>query len=237
MDIIITDEKEKREYNLLFKYIQSVGVKSAKITFDEFENDLRYVDLDFLFEDQLQISNKRSAYLPLFANNLLKKIVSERIDGDSYLIDNDDITSSYLMITIDSVEKSIKGVFGYYYPVSEDGSSYDWDKDDKEGSKIIKILKSSEVTPDNSGMLVLDYSGGGDSGYLESTFNNRGGRVPQVVEDWCYKMLEELHGGWEINEGSQGYFEFDLNRGTILLEHTYNEERLDTEEIFSVTLG
>jgi len=46
--------------------------------------------------------------------------------------------------------------------------------------------------------------------------------VPSQVEDWCYQQLEEHFGGWEINEGSQGEFQFDFNQKTLILTHTYN---------------
>jgi hypothetical protein len=42
------------------------------------------------------------------------------------------------------------------------------------------------------------------------------------IEEWCYKELEENFGGWEINEGSQGEFQFDFNEKTVTLSHTYN---------------
>jgi hypothetical protein len=35
-------------------------------------------------------------------------------------------------------------------------------------------------------------------------------------------MLENRYGGWEINEGSQGNFEIDLDNKEITLNHTYN---------------
>jgi len=56
---------------------------------------------------------------------------------------------------------------------------------------------------------------------LEDSFNN-GDSVPAVVSDFCYNMLENRFGGWEINEGSQGNFEIDLDRKEITLNHTYN---------------
>jgi hypothetical protein len=65
----------------------------------------------------------------------------------------------------------------------------------------------------------LKYNGGGDSGYIESDFEN-GEPSPGAVEEWCYQQLEENFGGWEINEGSQGEFQFDFNEKTVIL-HTH----------------
>jgi hypothetical protein len=72
--------------------------------------------------------------------------------------------------------------------------------------------------------LRLEYNGGGDSGYIESKFDS-GESVPADIEDWCYRVLEDMHGGWEINEGSNGSFNFDTVNKVITLEHTYNVER------------
>jgi hypothetical protein len=50
-------------------------------------------------------------------------------------------------------------------------------------------------------------------------------------------VLEKNYGGWEINEGSQGYFVFDTKNNIIELEHTYNELVEETEDILSVYFG
>jgi hypothetical protein len=97
-------------------------------------------------------------------------------------------------------------------------------------------IRESGARPDSNGILQLDYSGGGDSGYIESSFVN-GGRVPANIEDWCYEVLENNYGGWEINEGSQGYFVFDTRKNIIWLELTYNELTEETENILSVYFG
>ncbi len=97
-------------------------------------------------------------------------------------------------------------------------------------------IKESGARPDSNGRYQLDYNGSGDSGYIESSFSN-GGRVPANIEDWCYDVLERNYGGWEINEGSQGYFVFDTKNNIIELEHTYNELVEETEDILSVYFG
>jgi len=86
------------------------------------------------------------------------------------------------------------------------------------------LIRTPDVDDDpdiQDRILTIDYSGGGDSGYLEDSFNN-GDSVPASVSDFCYDMLENRFGGWEINEGSQGNFEIDLDRKEITLNHTYN---------------
>jgi hypothetical protein len=69
----------------------------------------------------------------------------------------------------------------------------------------------------------LKYNGGGDSGYIESNFES-GQPVPPEIEEWCYQELEENFGGWEINEGSQGEFQFYFDKKYVILSHAYNIE-------------
>jgi hypothetical protein len=97
-------------------------------------------------------------------------------------------------------------------------------------------IKESNARPDSNGLLQLDYNGSGDSGYIESSFVD-GGRVPANIENWCYEVLENNYGGWEINEGSQGYFLFDTKNNTIELELTYNELTEENQDILSVYFG
>ena len=94
-----------------------------------------------------------------------------------------------------------------------------------------KVLEEiQEVTPDN--LVSLRYNGSGDSGYMESSFEN-GVLVPAEVEDFCYRLLENQHGGWEINEGSQGEFIFNIDNNSVSLEHQYNTEETLNYTLFS----
>jgi hypothetical protein len=58
---------------------------------------------------------------------------------------------------------------------------------------------------------------------LEATFEE-GPAVPNDIENWCYNKLEQNFGGWEINEGSSGYFNFDFDNKELTLQHTDNVE-------------
>ncbi len=40
------------------------------------------------------------------------------------------------------------------------------------------------------------------------------------------------YGGWEINEGSQGYFIFDLKNKTVELNHTMNVEESESKTLY-----
>ena len=100
----------------------------------------------------------------------------------------------------------------------------------KEYERLIDVFKAHNIG-------YFFYNGGGDSGYIESSFDENGDAVPAGIEDWCYQQLESHFGGWEINEGSDGAFIFDFNTSTVTLDHTYNteEQQIDTlyEESFN----
>ena len=82
----------------------------------------------------------------------------------------------------------------------------------------------------------VDYSGGGDSGYIESNGYTDDGdvniQIPAGLEDYIYQILESNYGGWEINEGSDGVFIFNFNDSTVTLEHTYNTEENQTDTLY-----
>ena len=91
------------------------------------------------------------------------------------------------------------------------------------------VFNDTSIPEDN--YLVLKYNGGGDSGYLESDFDN-GEPVPTEVEEWCYQQLEDNFGGWEINEGSQGEFQFYFDEKNVILSHTFNIEESITNTLW-----
>ena len=70
---------------------------------------------------------------------------------------------------------------------------------------------------------VVDYNGGGDSGYVELPPD-----YPNELEDISYYLLQS-YGGWEINEGSQGTIEFTADE--IEVNHEWNTEDNYTEDL------
>ena len=77
----------------------------------------------------------------------------------------------------------------------------------------------------------FDFSGGGDSGYVEDNGIDAEGNPQNLfkkAEDDCYSILENF-GGWEINEGSSGFLVFHVNKGKLTLEFTWNTEEVGEE--------
>lgn len=53
--------------------------------------------------------------------------------------------------------------------------------------------------------------------------------IAQAIGDLCYAYLEQRHGGWEINDGSFGHFEFAVAPRTISLEINQRETSVITD--------
>lgn len=130
-------------------------------------------------------------------------------------------------VYFDKTTMRIDGMDVTVYGTEDTGSYYefeDYTEDDSIYNTFIEIQKFL----DEIGLtgVVIDYSGGGDSGYIGGGYysDNRTGSLPSGIEDICYNLLQDF-GGWEINEGSQG--EISLTKDSIGIDHQWNTE--DTE--------
>ena len=222
---ILTPE-EKKYLGRVSRYLASMGMNYGEINFEMEQDDeeISYSEYGF----PTHFDNNYYAEIPDGLIPILKKII-DYVDDDglySNLPDGSDIDYQRFEITISGVKKEIAltHIYSYYSEGDSTGIEYD---------DMIEEWEEKGVFDDTSipedGRLILRYNGGGDSGYIESDFEN-GEPSPGAVEEWCYQQLEENFGGWEINEGSQGEFQFDFNEKTVILSHTYNiiEDRSNT---------
>ena len=56
------------------------------------------------------------------------------------------------------------------------------------------------------------------------------GKVRDILEQVCYDKLEASHGGWEINGGSYGTFNFDVLNRKVNLEFNERIEEVNSSE-------
>lgn len=102
----------------------------------------------------------------------------------------------------------------------------------------------------------VEYSGSGDSGEIEEihyepndlkvkvdvgtwkkfdqqSFEYKETNEPKplkdFIEDFCYELLEDNHGGWEINEGQSGAIEWDIKENDISHNYTTYVEHSESE--------
>ena len=230
---ILTTE-EKKYLNRTCNYLASLGMTEGTINIelDSDQYDLSHEDIDWKYVQHFE--NNYRAELPEGLVPILKKVMNYVIDEGVF--DSPDMDSmSYQMIgiEIDCSRKELTVTHDYSYYSRDEGSSIAYDSDEDK-ARFDKWMEEDmqDVEVPSEGILTLSYNGGGDSGYIESSFDETSDAVPASIEDWCYSQLESHFGGWEINEGSDGRFIFNFNNSTVELEHTYNTEENESKTLF-----
>ena len=219
MENILTPN-EKKYLGKISRYLKSMGMSYGEILFEMEPDDDEISYRENYFPTNFE--NNYTAEIPDGLVPILKKIIDyvddeglyDEVPNDAYI----DYQRFEITIDSDKREISLTHIYSFLTEGGSEGVEYD---DMIEEWEEKGVFDDTEIPEDN--YLVLKYNGGGDSGYLESDFENRT-PVPTEVENWCYQQLEENFGGWEINEGSQGEFQFDFNEKTVILSHTYNIE-------------
>jgi len=230
---ILTPE-EKKYLNRTCNYLASMGMTEGTISIelDAEQGDLSQEDINWEYVQHFE--NNYRADLPGGLRPILQKVMNHVIDeGVFESPDFDAMSYQNISIEIDCSRKELTVTHDYSYYSREDGSSIEYDSDEDKAvfdKWMEEDLQDVEVP--SEGILTLSYNGGGDSGYIESSFDETSDAVPASIEDWCYKQLESHFGGWEINEGSDGRFIFDFNNSTVNLDHTYNTEENATNTLF-----
>ena len=233
MTQILTLE-EKKYLNRTCNYLASLGMTEGVISIemDSDQYDLSHEDIDW--KHVQHFDNNYRAELPEGLLPILKKVMNHVIEEGAF--DPPDIDSmSYqnIDIEIDCERKELTVSHNYSYYDRGESSSVEYDsKEDKERFDSWMEEDMQDVEVPNDGILTLSYNGGGDSGYIESSFDETSDAVPSSIENWCYNELERHFGGWEINEGSDGRFIFNFNNSTVELDHIYNTEVNDAETLF-----
>lgn len=98
----------------------------------------------------------------------------------------------------------------YYESESQDSS--DVLTGDK-AQRLINFKNNSEHLQGN--IIRMSFDGGGDDGYIDENGENETGDqiiIPDEITDFGYRVLEREFGGWEINEGSNGYVTLDFSK-------------------------
>jgi hypothetical protein len=202
------------------------------INLDSDHYDLSHEDIDWKYVQHFD--NNYRAEIPEGLLPILKKVMNYVVDEGVF--ESPDIESmSYqnISIEIDCSRKELTVTHDYSYYSRDEGSSIAYDSDEDK-ARFDKWMEEDmqDVEVPSDGILTLSYNGGGDSGYIESSFDETSDAVPASIEDWCYSQLESHFGGWEINEGSDGRFIFNFNNSTVDLDHTFNTEENAANTLF-----
>ena len=225
--------EDKKYLRGLSNYLNSMGMVDGSIEID-LESGYSNIQ-DIIWDNITHFSNNYRAEIPDGLIVILKKIMNY-VDENNLFRDHgmSDINYERLDFDIDTERREISVNHWWSYYDTGEENSVEWD--DEEGKDLFEgwekdgVFEDLEV-PDN-GILTLSYNGSGDSGFVESNFDENFESVPSAIEDWCYTQLENNFGGWEINEGSNGEFIFNFKEMTIELKHTYNTEENEHDTIY-----
>jgi hypothetical protein len=223
MKEILTPE-EKKYLRSVSNYLKSLGLNIGNIEFDV-ESGWDTVDMNEL----THFSNRYGAEIPEGLVIILKKIIDYIHENDLAFHDIHEDTSWIRgEIDIDGDKQEITASEYWTEYGTHDEITNTFEDESEIFSELKELFKDGNV-PEK---LEVRFDGGGDSGYINSLFENTKIPVPAGIEDYCYTLLENDFGGWEINEGSDGVFIFNFNDSTVTLEHTYNTEENQTDTLY-----
>lgn len=241
MEKFLTPE-EKKYLRRVCNYLASLGLKYGEIEF-EMEPDDTYLDYDVINWNYItHFSNNHRADIPSGLIPILKKIIKHVSDEELFSYDIPDqeyVSWQQFQITINCPGQDI--CVYHHYSWYDKGDTQDVVWDGTEGEVLFGEFKKEglfdglEIPETN--ILTLPYNGSGDSGYIESSFEETSQEVPKPIRDWCYTQLEENFGGWEINEGSEGQFEFHFDDKVVYLYHNYNTEETSSDTLWEEPFG
>jgi len=230
---LLTPE-DKQYLRRVCRYLGSLGMQDGSIEMDiDTGFDFDFSDIDW--EQETHFSNNYSAEVPDGLTPIFKKIADYIQENDIFQSPNDEeLNYERIDFDIDCERQELSVNHWWTFYARGDGNSVTWDaEEDKEMfEEWGKDGVFEDLTIPDNGILTVKYNGSGDSGYIESSFEETSDGVPTSIEDWCYNQLERNFGGWEINEGSDGEFIFNFHDTTIELNHTYNTEENATDTIY-----
>lgn len=230
MNNLITPE-DKKYLRRVSNYLNSLGLKYGEIRIET-----EYGDLPDSFADTSHFDNNYHAQIPDGLIDILDKILNYIKEEGKWNDADVDTSYEYLYVEIDTVTKELIFRHEWNFYSQADTQGIEWNlSEESENESFVELMEQLEEEFGDANLEVR-YDGSGDSGYLESTFES-GEDVPADLEDWCYRMLESSFGGWEINEGSSGYFVVDLKNKSIYLSHTYNTEESDSRTLFELNFS
>jgi hypothetical protein len=222
----LNEPQSKKVFKLLDRLIRSEGRKKL------YQNIYYHsgCDLDWYFSPSTESGTLDiPASIANFLENLYQKISEmDFIDDIECGEDNSSID-----IMFDTKDKTLSVDITTYF-IASDTRFISKKIEDPE---MIEILQSWKTEGRNE--IKVDFSGGGDSGYIED--NGYSGditqiRIPASFEDFMYDMLNSSFGGWENNEGGQGQFVILIDEKTIELNCGLNYEDPQGENAFEIKI-
>ena len=220
MEIQLTPE-EKKSLSQYFIYIRSFGSTTAYATC-YFEYGSFSYGGDVYTNGRI-IEKFKS--VELLMERILDNIDANNFEDDEFN-DQDELNYFSIVFDFDCLNKTI-GVNCNFTVNGHDETGSSGEIPEEVFDEIFKEYSVTEI--------VCTYTGGGDSGYIESDMELGGDTVPTAmgIEDYCYSVLGDFS-GWEINEGSQGNIRFNLKSKKYSISHEWNTEELRSFSILTI---
>ena len=208
MELQVDDKIKQRikAFGYYMKFAMRTTRAYTTVDFYEGEDEFNYMQ-DWCTNDYVHFKSV------LNIEELFQNLFSES-DLWNTLFDNvyDDINYSEVRIYIDVDKQKVWFDAKYESYTSDDSSS--------EG----EISESWMEKLEGRGVYTARYSGGGDSGDIDSMdFDGDDEYNGTEYENYAYKILSDEYGGWEIDNGSSGKITINTIEGTWEIEHTWYE--------------
>jgi hypothetical protein len=219
MEDLLKQESILKGFKFIKKYVRSIGRDSISASI--------YIYRGGDYDNNMSIYTRSDVKIPEIVESFFRRIAEYFYENYANDFDEDiehniefeyNITDNEFRITN---SMSIEDTEQQYY------------EDDIDSPELIELMDS--LVSQGTTTIKVEFTGGGDSGYIESNGYNQDDvqiGIPALIEDYLYDMLSNHQSGWEINEGSQGNFEISCNRKVISLNLGVNYERVETDEIF-----
>ena len=220
MEIQLTPE-EKKSLSQYFIYIRSFGSTTAYATcYFEYGSFTYGGDV---YTNERRIEKFKS--VELLMERILDNIDANNFEDDEFN-DQDELNYFSIDFDFDCLNKTI-GVNCNFTVNGHDETGSSGEIPEEVFDEIFKEYSVTEI--------VCTYTGGGDSGYIESDMELGGDTVPTAmgIEDYCYSVLGDFS-GWEINEGSQGNIRFNLKSKKYSISHEWNTEEPRSFSILTI---
>lgn len=220
-------QKEKTVFKMMSSYVQKMGCDSAEMMGEYWDDEL--------FSDRNFNCKSGGTYkFPFDASDVINGWV-DSLDLDINSYEDEGLNSVWLEIS--PKDNSISVIAGFseiqlgeeQLIVESLSDKLNVEELKKEVEKYFGDFKNIEV----------QFNGYGDSGGLEGIKVDGeeygSDSIPRSLKEVLYPMLQNF-GGWEIDSGSEGYFDVDLENDKVVLHFHWNEqvdrpETLHREEI------
>jgi len=220
-------QKEKTVFKMMSSYIQKMGCESAEMMGEYWDDEL--------FSDRYFNCKGGGTYkFPFDPSEVINGwIDSLNLDIRSY----EDEGMNSLWLEINPKDNSISVIAGFSEIELGEAQLIVESLSDKLNVEELKKELQEEFGDFKS--IKVEFSGYGDSGGLERVEvdgqNYGSDNIPNSLENVLYDILSQF-GGWEIDSGSEGFFDIDLENDKVVLHFHWNEqvdrpETLHREEI------